>query len=812
MGAANHQNGTGPALTGQEPDLLECNQLPSRELSPPVAPVFWRVEGSLAALTAVRPIAYFTWNAHTFLERWQRRGALFIEAAFRPVLYLSHRVLATRILHALLRGVSRDRLDLLGEEYFHYVLKPALKPQGIQALQSWIARHGQVILVSQGLDHVMRPLALYLGVERLVANRLEFRNGKATGRLLDPVIRPRGPLARFLGNQPDGHLTRERLLLDLGLERRPEALENAIIRAQRPRPQSSLPLVAFQKQRHSAGLSVRQALRGKNILLIGVTGFIGKVWLEHILSNVPEVGKIYLLIRRQRSTTARRRFEKLIEESPVFDPLAERYGPCFARWIAEKIEVVEGDASQPGLGLEPHIRKLLSSVLDLIVNSAGLTDFNPDLRDAIASNIESAASLVEFLRQCDHAALMHLSTCYVVGQRDGRVDETLLPNYTPTGIEGFDAEREWQSLREIVRAAEARAQSPEIEAALKRQALGRRSHAGIPPGQELDAFMRKNRQRWLRHRLTHAGMRRAKRLGWPNTYTFTKSLGESILATRGAGLPIAIVRPSIVETSTEQPFRGWNEGINTSAPLSYLLGTFFRQLPSNERKCLDLIPVDMVCRGMSLVAAALLERRHQPLYQLCTSASNPCNMGRSIELTALAHRKHYRAQQGLEHWLRMRFDTIPVSKQRYQKLSVPAQKLVVRAINRLAAALNFSRPPLARAERDLVRVEKLIELYEPFILHNEQVFESQNAQLLSAALPPAERQAFGYYPAEIDWWDYWINIHVPALRKWVYPLIEGQSIESRKRRDFQMPEPSPSGLHADPSGPAPRAQSTWPSF
>ena len=108
-------------------------------------------------------------------------------------------------------------------------------------------------------------------------------------------------------------------------------------------------------------------------------------------------------------------------------------------------------------------------------------------------------------------------------------------------------------------------------------------------------------------------------------------------------------------------------------------------------------------------------------------------MGRSIELTALAHRKHYRAQQGLEHWLRMRFDTIPVSKERYRKLSVPAQKVVVQGINRAASALQFKRPPLARAERDLERVEKLIELYEPFILHNEQVFESENVQLLSAA-------------------------------------------------------------------------------
>ena len=87
---------------------------------------------------------------------------------------------------------------------------------------------------------------------------------------------------------------------------------------------------------------MRRALRGKQILLIGVTGFIGKVWLEHLLSDVPEIGKIYLLIRRQRSTTAQRRFEKIVEESPVFDPLEERHGADFGHFLAEKIEVVEG--------------------------------------------------------------------------------------------------------------------------------------------------------------------------------------------------------------------------------------------------------------------------------------------------------------------------------------------------------------------------------------------------------------------------------------------------------------------------------------
>lgn len=760
-------------------------------------PVFWRVEGSLATLTAVRPVAYFTWNAHTFAERWARRGGLLLQAVFRPALYASHRVLATRILHALLRGVSRDRLDLLGEEYFEYTLKKQLRPEGLAKLSEWMAQHGQVVLVSQGLDHVMRPLAQHLGIRRIVANRLEFRNGVATGRLLNPVIRPRGPLARFLSGQADGRVSAPQLLRDLGMEKHPDQLADAISPAERPIPRNHSPLVVFDGQ-PGRPLSVRQALRGKQILLVGVTGFIGKVWLEHILSEVREVGKIYLLIRRQRNSTARRRFEKIVEASPVFDRLEKHHGKDLNAFLAEKLEVVAGDVSLPGLGLDDKTGQRLARTIDLVVNSSGLTDFNPDLREALCSNVEPAAHLIEFLRASDHAALLHLSTCYVVGARDGRVAEDLKPNYTPADAEDFNVDRELRSLQELVRKVEERAHSPEVEAALRRQALGRLHERQRPPGREIEELMRKNRLRWIRNRLTRAGTRRARRLGWPNTYTFTKSLAESLLATGGAGLPIAIVRPSIVETSIDEPFRGWNEGINTSAPLSYLLGTYFRQLPSNERKRLDVIPVDMVCRGMTLIAAALVERRHERLYQLATSANNPCNMGRSIELTALAHRKHYRAQQGLEHWVRMRFDTIPVSKQRYRNLSVPAQKFVVQGINRAASALQFKRPPLAKAERDLERVEKLIELYEPFILHNEQVFECDNVQLLSALLPEEERQKFAYEPEIIDWWDYWINIHIPALRKWCYPLIEGHALETPPRREFRLPDATdgPSQINA----------------
>jgi thioester reductase-like protein len=742
----------------------------------------------MAALGAVRPVAYFTWNSHTFAGRWARRGGTLALALIRPFLYAGHRVFATRVLHTLLAGVTRDRLDSLGEEYFEYVLKKQLKAEGVERLRACLAEQGagKVVLVSQGLDHVMRPLAHHLGVSRLVCNRLEFRDGIATGRLLDPVIRPRSPFAWAFERSADGRVPADRLLKNLGLTKNPKQLEDAIQPSERRAAPNHRSLVVFDGKKQSEPLSVRRTLAGKNILLIGVTGFIGKVWLAQLLSEVPDIGKICVLIRRQRSTTSERRFEKICEESPVFDPLQERLGDRFAEFVSERVEVVEGDVSHPGLGIAAEVRARLARTLDLVVNSSGLTDFNPDLREALASNVAPVVYLTEFLRESDHAALMHLSTCYVVGAKDGRVVERVEPNYTPLGVRDFDAEHEWHSLQEVVAHAEARAESPEITAALKRQALGKRCGSEEPGGPELDNLIRKNRMRWLRNRLTRAGTRRARRLGWPNTYTLSKSLAESLIVRYGAGLPIAIVRPSIVETSTDQPFRGWNEGINTSAPLSYLLGTYFRQLPTNERKCLDMIPVDMVCRGMTLIAAALIARRHEPIYQLATSSSNPCDMGRSIELTGLAHRKHYRSQQSLEYWMRMQFDTIPVSKGRYEKFSVPAQKAVIQGINRAASALQMKKPPLARAERDLARVEKLIELYEPFILHNEQVFEAQNVELLSMALPPEERAAFEYDPTTVDWWDYWINIHVPALRRWVYPLIEGRPPEQRNSRSFTL--------------------------
>jgi hypothetical protein len=72
-------------------------------------------------------------------------------------------------------------------------------------------------------------------------------------------------------------------------------------------------------------------------------------------------------------------------------------------------------------------------------------------------------------------------------------------------------------------------------------------------------------------------------------------------------------------------------------------------------------------------------------------------------------------------------------------------------------------------------------------LHNEHDFVADNVEKLSQALTPEEKEIFGYDTAGLDWWDYWINIHIPALRRWTYPLIEGRPLEARAPRLLQMP-------------------------
>src|SRR5690606_25971634 len=123
------------------------------------------------------------------------------------------------------------------------------------------------------------------------------------------------------------------------------------------------------------------------------------------------------------------------------------------------------------------------------------------------------------------------------------------------------------------------------------------------------------------------GSERARALGWPNLYTYSKGLAEHIVSQQPGAV---IVRPSIVACARTFPFAGWNEGLNTAGPLAWLISTAFRELPTRPDHHFDVVPVDDVARGMTLVLAAMLrdalpERTSDgpPVFHLASSDANP---------------------------------------------------------------------------------------------------------------------------------------------------------------------------------------------
>ncbi len=68
-------------------------------------------------------------------------------------------------------------------------------------------------------------------------------------------------------------------------------------------------------------MSVFKFYEGKTLLVTGTTGFVGKALMEKLLFSIPNVKKIYVLIRAKKGSKLDERFKKEVLESPCFDRL-----------------------------------------------------------------------------------------------------------------------------------------------------------------------------------------------------------------------------------------------------------------------------------------------------------------------------------------------------------------------------------------------------------------------------------------------------------------------------------------------------------
>jgi long-chain acyl-CoA synthetase len=551
---------------------------------------------------------------------------------------------------------------------------------------------------------------------------------------------------------------------------------------------------------HAPGhsLDLRRLFSGRVFVVVGGTGFLGKVFCALLLDRYPELRHVYLVVRPKAGLDASARYWKEIASSEVMRPLRERHGERFEAFLREKVTPVAGDVAELYCGLSASLREGLRGKVATVVNASGVVEFDPPLDVALEVNAFGVQNLVALARDLGDVPLFHTSTCFVAGSRTGFVEErNPLEHPFPRAGEleraHWDADREIAECLDVIKQARHRADDAFRQSHFVDEAKRRLRAAGAPTyGAVLDAEVAKVRRLYIEERLAEMGMERAQFWGWPNTYTYTKSLGEQIVAS--SGLPFTIGRPAIIESTVSFPFPGWNEGVNTSAPLIYALRAGQPQIPGAEHT-LDLIPCDMVASAMLMSVAELLERTAPAVYQYGSSDTNPVTMARIFELSGLYKRQYY--QRGgkagsVTGFLQAHFEGALLSKDSFDRIGPHA---LARATGKLAdvtgsSALGPARALLAPVAKRLgefskqqAKVGDVLKQFVPFTAEYDYTFRCDHTRAAYARLAADDRRRLIWAPESIDWRKWFLDVHVPALERWVFPIID-----QRLQKKLRAPE------------------------
>ncbi|MCA1636919.1 MAG: AMP-binding protein [Acidobacteria bacterium] len=552
-------------------------------------------------------------------------------------------------------------------------------------------------------------------------------------------------------------------------------------------------------------LSPTEIFKNKKIFFIGGTGFVGKVTLSMLLHNFPDIGRVYATVRARDAAESNNRFWTSVVTSPTFDPLREKYGDGFEKFIREKIVPVNGDVGNEFLGLDEKEAKKIMKDCDIIINSAGNVTFNPPLESALRTNVVGTNNVLKLARMMKRPALVHVSTCFVAGKKSGTIWENEpVVGYFPRKDEligtKFDVNQEIADCARLSEQAREEAKDAMQIAKFREAARERLMEEGRDADDEdaLSLAMLRERKVWIRERTTVLGEKRADFWGWTNIYTYSKSLAEQIVAQQEDIVKI-LLRPSVVESAVNYPFPGWNEGFTTTAPLILIALRGQPIFPINEKLVLDIIPVDLVAGAMLQAAMNTLVDNKPPLvFQACSGDVNPNDMKRMVGLVGLYKRQHYKDKETgnkIVNRVAGMIEATPVSQKTYELTSAPMLNKLAKGASdlldkakpnwgggRIGDIVSDVQKSFENFERTTEETKMAFEMFKPFTVDNEYNYRADNTRALHSLIREKEKNLLPWYPEKLDWYDYWLNVHFPGLRKWVLPQLE-EDLKLQEKRD-----------------------------
>ncbi|XP_037932388.1 fatty acyl-CoA reductase 1 [Teleopsis dalmanni] len=243
---------------------------------------------------------------------------------------------------------------------------------------------------------------------------------------------------------------------------------------------------------------IAEFFKDSEIFITGGTGVVGKALIEKLLRSC-DVKRIYVLLRPKKGLDLNQRLEKL-RNANVFNVLKTTNPDAF-----DKLYAIPGDVTLPCLGITEDHKKLMENV-SVVYHSAATIRFDEPMEVALNLNVGGTLQTLKFAESLkDLKLFMHISTFFSNPHL-----KFIEPKVYPAPID-------WKIC---------------LEALNNKDIL-----------KNLNFFSDKL-----------SG-------GFPNTYTFTKNLSESLVNDYRDRLPVAIFKPSVVLFSVEEPEPGFSPSL-----------------------------------------------------------------------------------------------------------------------------------------------------------------------------------------------------------------------------------------------------------
>ncbi|XP_050085072.1 fatty acyl-CoA reductase 2-like [Anopheles aquasalis] len=420
--------------------------------------------------------------------------------------------------------------------------------------------------------------------------------------------------------------------------------------------------------------------------------------------------KEVILMVREKKNTQPEQRIKTLCSSPIFERLAKK-NPNYQ----ERIRVIEGDLEKPNFDICPESMDYLKEHTNVILHIAATVKFDEEMIKAVNINLAGTRTALEIGRQAKNLqSFVYVSTAY-----SNSYDEYIQERIYPLDI---DPEKILANLDD-----------------------------------------EKTKQDLIKYSLK-----------WPNTYTFTKALAETLTLEYRKHFPVAILRPSCVMASLNEPVPGWCDNIYGSN--GTFIGWYYGLIRTSHihpEVMIDTVPVDYVSNAIIAIGWKTYVRRiEEPevlVYNCVSSTDNPLTFDERRRECEKACKKH------------------PLLTGIYKPVTFASgNELVFRVYSLLLhylpaffmdMAMRF-RGEKPRLVDTYIKIDKVVASVQKFA-NTSYFFDNHNMKDLYLEMSPVDHQHFPCDNRNYSWRLYF-EVVIPGLKKYFFKEDLNNVVQARQ--------------------------------